>query len=61
MTPGEVAGARRLRQLLLTIDLGAPLSVNWTPSDFVDKGHFSAAGSEKFATALAAALGTYCQ
>jgi lysophospholipase L1-like esterase len=35
--------------------------VNWTPSDFLDQGHFSAAGAEKFATALAAVLGAYCQ
>jgi len=30
-----------------------PLSLAWRDSDFVDTGHFSAAGAEKFAEAIA--------
>jgi hypothetical protein len=42
------------------IFLSAPLSVSWTSSDFVDQGHFSAAGSERFAASLVGTLGAYC-
>ena len=41
--------------------LGAPLSVDWKATDFLDEGHFSAAGSAKFAASLAGDLRRYCQ
>ncbi len=41
--------------------LGAPLSVDWKATDFLDEGHFSAAGSAKFAASLAGDLGRYCR
>jgi hypothetical protein len=41
--------------------LGTPLAVNWATDDFLDEGHFSAAGSTKFAASLAGEVGTYCQ
>ena len=36
-----------------TLFLDKPLSVAWQNSDFVDQGHFSAAGAKKFAEAIA--------
>jgi hypothetical protein len=39
----------------------APLSVEWGVSDFADQVHFSAAGSEKFARTIAAAVASNCQ
>jgi hypothetical protein len=41
--------------------LGAPLSVDWKAADFLDEGHFSAAGSAKFAASLAGDLRRYGQ
>lgn len=40
--------------------LDRPLSVAWQDSDFVDDGHFSAAGAEKFAEAIAGDITANC-
>jgi lysophospholipase L1-like esterase len=41
--------------------IGAPLAANWTDSDFIDDGHFTAAGSAKFAQAIAGGVAANCQ
>jgi lysophospholipase L1-like esterase len=41
--------------------LDAPLKVDWQESDFLDQGHFSKQGAEKFAAAIAPDLQRYCQ
>ena len=41
--------------------LAAPLSMTWLPSDFVDQGHFSAAGAAKFAQAIAPDIAAHCK
>jgi lysophospholipase L1-like esterase len=40
--------------------LDRPLSLAWQDSDFVDNGHFSAAGAEKFAEAIAGDIAANC-
>jgi lysophospholipase L1-like esterase len=44
-----------------TLFLDKPLSLNWQDSDFVDNGHFSAAGAEKFAEAIAGDVAANCR
>lgn len=44
-----------------TLFLDKPLSVAWQNSDFVDQGHFSAAGAKKFAEAIAGDVAAYCR
>jgi hypothetical protein len=44
-----------------TLFLDKPLSLNWQNSDFVDNGHFSAAGAEKFAAAIAGDVAANCR
>jgi lysophospholipase L1-like esterase len=44
-----------------TLFLDKPLSVAWQNSDFVDQGHFSAAGAKKFAEAIAGDIAANCQ
>jgi hypothetical protein len=41
--------------------IDTPLSVKWELADFVDEGHFSAAGSAKFAAAIADDIRANCQ
>jgi hypothetical protein len=41
--------------------LGAPLSENWTDNDFLDMGHFSAAGAKKFSISIAESIHKICQ
>jgi hypothetical protein len=41
--------------------LAAPLGIAWNPSDFVDQGHFSAAGAAKFAQAIAPGIAANCK
>ena len=41
--------------------IGAPLAATWTDSDFIDDGHFTAAGSAKFARAIAGDVAANCQ
>jgi len=41
--------------------LGAPLSENWTDSDFLDMGHFSAAGARKFSLSISESVQKICQ
>jgi len=43
-----------------TLFLDKPLSVAWQNSDFVDQGHFSAAGAKKFAEAIAGDVAAHC-
>ena len=40
--------------------LDRPLSLAWQDSDFVDDGHFSAAGAEKFAEAISGDVAANC-
>jgi hypothetical protein len=40
--------------------LDRPLSLAWQDSDFVDDGHFSAAGAEKFAEAISSDIAANC-
>jgi lysophospholipase L1-like esterase len=40
--------------------IGAPLRESWQAADFVDNGHFSAAGAEKFARSLLAPIRELC-
>ena len=44
-----------------TLFLDKPLSVEWQISDFVDQGHFSAAGAKKFAEAIAGDVAANCR
>ena len=44
-----------------TLFLDKPLSVAWQNSDFVDQGHFSAAGAKKFAEAIAGDVAANCR
>ena len=44
-----------------TLFLDKPLSVAWQNSDFVDQGHFSAAGAKKFAEAIAGDVAAHCR
>ena len=44
-----------------TLLLDKPLSVAWQNSDFVDQGHFSAAGAKKFAEAIAGDVAAHCR
>jgi lysophospholipase L1-like esterase len=44
-----------------TLFLDKPLSVAWQNSDFVDQGHFSAAGAKKFADAIAGDVVANCR
>jgi S-formylglutathione hydrolase FrmB len=41
--------------------IGAPLATNWTDSDFIDDGHFTAAGAAKFAQAIAGGVAANCR
>lgn len=41
--------------------LGTPLSENWTNGDFLDMGHFSAAGAGKFALSISESVRKICQ
>ena len=41
--------------------LNTPLDVPWQSTDFVDDGHFSAAGAAKFAQALAPVIAANCK
>jgi hypothetical protein len=41
--------------------LDAPLNLSWQAGDFVDQGHFSAAGSAKFAQAIAPTIAATCR
>jgi hypothetical protein len=41
--------------------LDRPLSLVWQDSDFVDTGHFSAAGAERFAEAIAGDIAANCR
>ena len=41
--------------------LPAPLSVGWTNNDFVDDGHFNAAGAQKFAASIAEDVRRLCR
>jgi lysophospholipase L1-like esterase len=41
--------------------IGAPLSVAWTNGDFVDDGHFNAAGAQKFAQSIVEDVRRMCQ
>jgi lysophospholipase L1-like esterase len=41
--------------------LDAPLKVDWQQGDFLDQGHFSKQGAEKFAAAITPDLQRYCQ
>ncbi len=43
-----------------TLYLKQPLEVSWTGADFVDDGHFSPAGAEKFAKSIAAEVAANC-
>ena len=44
-----------------TLFLDKPLSVAWQNSDFVDQGHFSAAGAKKFAETIAGDVAANCR
>jgi lysophospholipase L1-like esterase len=39
----------------------APLSVAWTNDDFIDDGHFNAAGARKFAQPIVEDVRRICQ
>jgi lysophospholipase L1-like esterase len=39
----------------------APLSVAWTNDDFIDDGHFNAAGAQKFAQSIVEDVRRICQ
>ena len=41
--------------------IDAPLNVTWQAGDFVDEGHFSAAGARKFAEAIAPGVAAACK
>ncbi len=41
--------------------LAAPLSVGWMNGDFVDNGHFNAAGAQKFAASIAEDVRRLCR
>ncbi len=41
--------------------LDAPLTLDWTDSDFVDEGHFAAPGAAKFAKAIAPGVAAGCK
>jgi hypothetical protein len=41
--------------------LAAPLSAGWTNDDFVDNGHFNAAGAQKFAASIAEDVRRLCR
>jgi lysophospholipase L1-like esterase len=43
-----------------TLFLAQPLSLPWQDSDFVDEGHFSAAGAQKLAASIAPAIAANC-
>src|SRR5262249_51847917 len=43
-----------------TLFLDQPLSVSWQESDFVDNGHFSAAGAKRFAESIAGVVAANC-
>jgi hypothetical protein len=41
--------------------IGSPLAVTWTEADFFDEGHFTIAGAEKFARAIAGDVAANCR
>jgi hypothetical protein len=52
-----------LRRLATRLDvpfIDAPLSIPWHADDFVDDGHFNAAGARKFADGLAEPVARHC-
>lgn len=51
---------RRLANRLDVPYLDAPLTIRWQATDFVDDGHFNAAGARKFADALAEPIARHC-
>ena len=44
-----------------TVFLDGPLNATWQVTDFLDDGHFSAAGAAKFAQAIAPAIAANCK
>lgn len=44
-----------------TLFLDTPLAIPWDDADFVDDGHFSAVGADRFARALVDAVASHCR
>ena len=44
-----------------SVFLHEPLRINWANIDFVDNGHFSRQGNEKFATSIASRIAEECR